>query len=177
MEIHQWLSATKAAEFMVRNIVTLAECDTLSQAASVLLNEQISGAPVANKGGVCVGVLSASDLIGAEEHVAKEQAEIADSTFFNSNLALPASVYQERLEAVRDKLAPAAEQQVKRFMTSDVVSVTGDTPLSTVVQNMVDAHVHRVLVLDEDRQPQGIISTTDILAALLRAARRPSATT
>jgi len=73
-----------------------------------------------------------------------------------------------RLAEVRDKLAPAAEQGVARFMTTDLVSVSQDTPLMKVVRNMVDAHVHRVLVLDDDGNLEGIISTTDVLAALMR---------
>jgi CBS domain-containing protein len=53
-------------------------------------------------------------------------------------------------------------------MTPDVVSVTPETSVLKVIQNMVNAHVHRVVVLDEERRLQGIISTMDVLAALLR---------
>ena len=53
-------------------------------------------------------------------------------------------------------------------MTTDQVSVSEDTPLATVVQYMVDAHIHRVLVVGAENQLLGIISTTDVLAALLR---------
>jgi len=56
-------------------------------------------------------------------------------------------------------------------MTRDVVFVTEDTPLSVVIRQMVSAHVHRILVLDAGRHLKGIISTMDVLAALLRADR------
>ena len=125
--------------------------------------------PVVTSTGVCVGVLSTVDILTAAETVADEQQRFAESDFFNSNLALPASVVASRLEEVRDKLAPAAEQPIEQFMTSDLVSVGKDTPLVTVVEKIVDAHIHRVIVLDTDQQLLGIISTTDILAALLRA--------
>jgi CBS-domain-containing membrane protein len=36
---------------------------------------------------------------------------------------------------------------------------------------MVDAHIHRVVVLDDRKRLRGIVSTTDVLAALRRAAR------
>jgi CBS-domain-containing membrane protein len=55
-------------------------------------------------------------------------------------------------------------------MTTDLVSVGESTPLDSVVKRLVSAHIHRVLVLDDDRRLKGIISTTDVLAALLRAA-------
>jgi CBS-domain-containing membrane protein len=33
---------------------------------------------------------------------------------------------------------------------------------------MLDAHIHRILVVDHDGKPVGIVSSTDILAALAR---------
>jgi CBS domain-containing protein len=169
MDIGAWLGTTRASDLMVRSVVTLKPADTLAHAAAVMLHEQISGAPVIDREGVCVGVLSASGILGAEDKVAQEQRKVAESSFWNSNLALPMSVYADKLEEVREKIAPAAGQPVERFMTSDLVSVTADTPLRVVVESMVNAHVHRVVVLDADRRLRGIISTTDVLAALLRS--------
>ena len=50
-------------------------------------------------------------------------------------------------------------------MTTDIVSVEPQTPLAEVARRMVDAHIHRVFVLDQGR-PVGVITSTDILAAL-----------
>jgi CBS domain-containing protein len=60
--------------------------------------------------------------------------------------------------------APADE--VRHFMTADPVMVGPDTPLRIVARLMIDAHVHRVIVADEARRPIGIVSGTDILAAV-----------
>jgi len=168
MDLRDWLEKTTATEIMIRDVVTLVSGDMVAQAAGIFLREQISGAPVIDQNGVCLGVLSASDIIGAEGKVADEARKIAESSFWNSNLALPASIYAEKLADLRDKIAPAAEQPVERFMTTDQVSVSEDTPLATVVQYMVDAHIHRILVVGAENRLLGIISTTDVLAALLR---------
>lgn len=168
MDIRDWLDHTTAADVTFRDVVTLTPHHTVAQAADVLLREQISGAPVVDASGVCIGVLSASDIIAAEGKVAKERRKVADSSFWNSNLALPASIYAEKLAQVRDRIAPAAEQPVERFMTTDLVSVHEETSLATILQHMIDAHIHRVLVLDAKKRLQGIVSTTDVLAALLR---------
>jgi CBS domain containing-hemolysin-like protein len=53
-----------------------------------------------------------------------------------------------------------------RYMTTDVVSVEPQMPLAELARMMIDAHIHRVFVLDEQRRPVGVISSTDILAAL-----------
>jgi len=169
MEIHDWMTNTKAADVMVRKVVTLQPDDLLADAAAVLLHNQISGAPVLDEFGACQGILSVSDVIHAEEEVAEEAQEFANSSFWNSNLALPPSVYAEKLKDLRDKTAPPASRPVSRFMTSNLVTVEEDTSLETVVQYMVDAHVHRVLVVNEGRCLRGLISMTDVLAALMRA--------
>jgi CBS domain-containing protein len=137
----------------------------------VLLDEQITGAPVVDEGGECLGVLSASDIARAEATVVQERRTLAESSFWSSSLVLPSSVYEQKLSEVRDKITPAAEQPIRRFMTTDLVAVREDTPLRKVVADMIDAHVHRVLVLDANQRLAGIISTTDVLSALLRVSR------
>jgi predicted transcriptional regulator len=168
MRVQKWLQETRADEVMVTEVITLSPNNVLAQAASVFLREQITGAPVISSDGKCVGVLSVTDLVSAETKTARERQKIAASSLFTSSLALPMSVYEEKLAEVRDKIAPAAEQPVSRFMTSDLVSVRGDTPIAQVIQAMVDAHLHRLVVVDENQRLLGLISTMDILAALLR---------
>jgi CBS-domain-containing membrane protein len=57
-------------------------------------------------------------------------------------------------------------EEVHQFMTSDVVSVPPSTGLVALARKMLDAHIHRIIVVDEDGRPVGVVSTTDILAAI-----------
>jgi CBS domain-containing protein len=143
----------------------------MAHAAAVFLREQITGAPVVDKNGVCVGVCSANDLVHAEDAVSREREKVAGSSLWNSSLALPVAVYEHKLAEIRDKIAPAAEQPVERFMTTNLVTVRELEPVKTIVTAMVEAHIHRVLVVDESKRLLGIVSTIDILATLLRAGR------
>ena len=61
---------------------------------------------------------------------------------------------------------------VQRYMTADVVTVGPQTPLPELARTMIDAHIHRVIVVDGQRRPIGIVSSTDILAALAYADSR-----
>jgi CBS-domain-containing membrane protein len=70
---------------------------------------------------------------------------------------------------VRDKIGPAAEQPIERFMTTNLVTARGHDPIEKVVRYIVDAHIHRVLVVDKAGKLEGLITTTDLLAAILRA--------
>jgi CBS-domain-containing membrane protein len=65
------------------------------------------------------------------------------------------------------ELLPA--DAVKKFMTADVVTVSPSAPVQELARKIVDARVHRVVVVDEMRMPLGIVTTTDIVAALARA--------
>jgi CBS domain-containing protein len=58
--------------------------------------------------------------------------------------------------------------EVWRYMTPDPALVTADVTVPALARLMVDAHLHRVVVVDGERRPIGIISTMDLLAALGR---------
>ena len=58
------------------------------------------------------------------------------------------------------------------IMMRDPVLIAVGTPIGEVVRMMLDAHIHRVVVVDESRRPIGIVSSTDILAAVYNAARQ-----
>ena len=59
-------------------------------------------------------------------------------------------------------------RKVEEIMTTDLISVTGDTPLDEVVGLMERRRIKRVPVLDGDVLV-GIVSRLDLLRALLRA--------
>jgi CBS domain-containing protein len=60
----------------------------------------------------------------------------------------------------------SADDEVRHLMTADPVMIGPDTSLRIVARVMIDAHVHRVIVVDEGQRPIGIVSGTDILAAV-----------
>ena len=169
MRIGEWLNSP-SGEMVVTRVITLKPTDSLAHAASEFLRNQISGAPVVEDDGKCVGVLSVTDVIAAAQQVATEHATTIDQFFARSDLVLPASVYEAELTKVRDQLSPAAEQPVRKFMVTDLVTVETSDPIQKVVRSFVDAHVHRILVTDPAGKLRGIISTIDVIAALLRAA-------
>jgi CBS domain-containing protein len=59
--------------------------------------------------------------------------------------------------------------EVRNYMTADPVTVPKDTPIRVLARQMIDAHIHRVIVVDEGKRPIGIVSSTDVLAAVAYA--------
>jgi predicted transcriptional regulator len=144
-------------------------------AVNVFLRDQISGAPVVDERGVCMGVLSASDIVKLEDKratTAPDQQPGPQSQCPRFDTWNAGAQWWLDAQRIGKELQPILEQSVTGYMTRDVVSVTEDTPIGVVIRSMVDAHLHRVIVLDSARRPVGIVSTIDILAAALRAGRR-----
>lgn len=56
--------------------------------------------------------------------------------------------------------------QVRQSMTRDPVVAATSTPIRDLARMMIDAHIHRVIVVDETKRPIGVISSTNLLAAL-----------
>lgn len=63
----------------------------------------------------------------------------------------------------------SVEGMVSDFMTADPVTASPETTIARLAQMMVDAHVHRLIIVDAQRRPLGIVSTTDVVAAVARA--------
>jgi len=130
------LLALTAADLMIRDVVVIPVETSMRTAAHVLAKNQISGAPVVNAEGHCVGVLSIAD-------------------FFRGTV-------NENLE-----MNPA--DQVGEHVTTDLVAVDPTTPIRQLTKMMLDADIHRVIVVDDQRRPIGIVSSTDVLAAITSA--------
>jgi CBS domain-containing protein len=153
------LLALTAADLMSRNVVTVPEAMSLQGAARMLSRSQITGAPVVNAEGRCVGVLSATDFVSWAERAGDgpKPGRASPGCFHSS------------WEITDFEALPTDE--VRQYMTPDPVTVPPDTPIGALSRVMVDAHIHRVIVLGEQGQPVGVISSMDILAAVAARAR------
>jgi CBS domain-containing protein len=148
--------ALTAGDLMTRDVVVVPEDMSLRTAAHLLAEAAISGAPVVDAEGRCVGVLSATDFVRwAEEAPAVPR-----------RLAVAVPVYSE-WEIMDVDLLPTEE--VRTFMTADPVTVPPSTGLGTLARHMINAHIHRVIVVDKNQVPIGVVSSTDILSAVAYA--------
>ena len=143
-----------AADLMTHDLICLPQEMSMKQAARLLLQNRISGAPVVDDEGQCVGVISATDFITL--------------TKMNGDRNQPC-VGNTDWEVVEVEQLP--EDEIGQFMTSDPVMVAPSTAIGKLAGQMVDAHIHRTIVVDRDNRPIGIVTSTDLLAALAHADR------
>ncbi len=151
---HDLLDLT-AADLMSRDVTAIPENMSLKGAARLLRNARISGAPVVDAAGRCIGVLSAADFLRRAEREDRPVGEPCSGRGLHSEW-----------EVIELEAVPA--DAVRAFMSPDPVTVAPEVSICKLARMMLDAHIHRVIVVDADNRPVGIVSSTDIFAAIAR---------
>jgi CBS domain-containing protein len=151
--------ALTASDLMSREVVAIPRDMSLRAAAHLLREARITGAPVVDGDGRCIGVLSTSDFIKWIEQSRRIcEPRVAENCFADWQVV--------DLEAL-----PA--YTVAEHMTGDPVTVPPLVSITDLARQMLDAHIHRIIVVDQQRRPIGVVSSTDILAAVAAANRSP----
>ncbi len=133
------LLTLKIKDVMTRQVVCVGKDQTLSEAARLFVERRISGAPVVDDEGRCVGVLSATDYVHRERLLREDWSNDANA------------------------------ERVHQRMSAGARSVQAEQTLLTAARLMCEAHVHRLPVLDTDGKPVGLITSMDVAAALVNA--------
>jgi len=151
-----------AADLMNPRVLTVRQDLTVRELANVLVENEISGAPVEDRSGKLVGVVSLTDIAAAFAEDEDEEEEGERGDFFLSEWEDDGMTREEIEELGLDE----AELTVAEIMTPEVFTVREDTPVSEIAEAMIQNHVHRIIVTREDRVV-GIISTSDLLGLLV----------
>jgi len=145
-----------ATDLMSASVVMVPEEMSLQGAAHLLAQSQVTGAPVVNNEGRCVGVLSATDFVNwVDKGKPGASAQEVGSSFWAAWHIFDPT--QLPVDAVHN------------YMTRDPVIVGPNTSIGALARMMIDAHIHRVIVADYKGKPAGIVSSTDVLAAVAHA--------
>jgi CBS domain-containing protein len=115
--------------------------------ARKFVEHDVVAAPVTDDDGRCVGFFSAADFLRRELRARQE-------------LASPDS--EPSTEVAKQTL-------VGRFMSDRVHSILPGDSLLDAAKAMCEHHLHRMPVVDDGGHLVGIISTMDIVAALINA--------
>jgi CBS domain-containing protein len=200
--INKPLDDLTAGDLMNPDVLRLPEEMSLRDAARLLLQNQIGGAPVVDAEGACVGVFSSIDFLRLSEmridatrptspplpitclfqrkHSTSDGKQVTLCTLPPG--VCPVQVKQEEPDG--EKLIVCGKPHcalvgwqmvgvenlptdaVRQFMTPDPVTAPHTTSIRVLARMMIDAHIHRVIVVDAERKPTGVVSSTDLLAAL-----------
>lgn len=154
------MQTLKARDLMTTDVKSVSEAHTVQELKQRLLEWGISGVPVTGSDGRPVGVGSLTDIAGIGT---EGGATIPD----RSNPDYYLRGWEDRLSPQDlDRLRIEDEDLLVRdIMTRTIYDVSSMAPMAEVLEVMLSAHVHRVLVT-EDEAVVGIISTFDVLQHL-----------
>ena len=141
-----------AIDIMTKDPITVSPQMTCEEVAETFIENKISGAPVVDKEGNLVGVISMIDVL-----MASEGFDSINLGYFEQGISdvLDTEGFQYDLVTVGF---------ASDFMNTTVHSVLPNTPIEEVAKMMYDQHIHRIIIVDEKtNKPVGIVSTFDLL--------------
>ncbi|MBX7168396.1 MAG: CBS domain-containing protein [Pirellulales bacterium] len=151
------LQELQVQDAMSRAVVEVEASACLAEAARTLVAHEITGAPAVNEQRRCVGILSAFDFV--RYHADR----CAEST------TLLAGVPHDVQSSGALQSKPHAGDVVSEYMSPAVQTIAPEASLLQAAREMCATHVHRLPVLDAGGRPLGMITSLDIVAALVNA--------
>lgn len=131
--------ALLAQDLMTSPVTWLSSDSTLLEAWTVMKRKGIHHLPVTSMHGTLVGLVSDRDL-------------------------LP---YAHELESSRSS-GPSIGHTLAQVMSNRILSATPATELREIARIMLDEYVSAIPIVDSSRHPVGILTTSDILYAIVR---------
>ncbi len=150
-----------AKDLMTSDVLTAREDMTVSDLATFLSENEITGAPVENRDGEVVGVVSVVDIARADSEKTDRSAwdAVGSDTYHHD--------WDRRLDdGIRVTRLRDDRVLVRDIMNTSVHSIGEDAAVTKIVEKMLQYHLHRLLVV-EDGRLVGLVSTSDLLGLLL----------
>jgi CBS-domain-containing membrane protein len=151
------LQSLRVADVMSRQVVQLYAHQTMGQAAAVFAEHGISGAPVLDDQGRCVGILSTADFVCRGTPGEAASITAGQTTVTRQGPNGPWEIRDVSPECVSAHMAPAVQ------------GIAAHTSLVEAGRIMCAQHIHRLPVLDDQGRPQGMVTSLDIVAAVVKA--------
>ena len=144
----------RVEQVMATDVIAIREDSSMYQAAKVMRDCGITGAPVVDNFGRCVGVVSASDFV---------ESKIEESCGCVTHVATS----YDRSGLTRTEVLD--NDCVRAHMSPKVQSIREHRSIVDAGRLMCEEHVHRLLVIDRQGRPVGIITSLDLVSALVHA--------
>lgn len=155
-----------ASDLMNPEVLTVRDDMNVQELARFLVENEITGAPVVDRSGKLVGVVSVVDIATVASESSAVETDRSNPDYYERGFE--DSLTNEEAEEIEDIRTEVDNGQliVEDIMTPTVYSVSEDATVSEIASMMLKGHLHRVLVTREDKAV-GIISTSDLLGLLI----------
>ena len=149
-----------ASDVMTTNPLSLNAHSTVQEAAAFFTDKCFSAAPVIDRAGRPVGVVSRADVVRHLAQGSVGAVSISDFEEFRRRMCT------EGVDHHGFQVAAVDQTEVGDIMTPIVFVVTPDATIDRIVQMLIKHKVHRLFVADALGVLVGVISTLDVLRHL-----------
>lgn len=156
----------KIQDAMQKDVVTFSKVTQIGDAAKILRENKISGAPVLDKDENLVGIVSEGDIM-----------RLLEVHSPNLNLILPAPLdlielpirMKHEYDEIAEGIKKAALILVQEIMTRKVVTITPEKSISDAAELMDSHDIKRLPVVDDNGKLIGIITRGDLIGAMVKS--------
>ena len=147
-------------EIMDSGLPTVRPDDTVETVIHLLREHDLPGLAVVNEGGRCIGVVTESDLVIADEE--------GDLHLPHMISLFGGVVFLEPLKRFEDRLRKATAASVEDMMSSEPVTIDADAEVQEAAR-LISSSKHNRLPVVEHGRYVGVVSRADVLEALSAA--------
>ncbi|MDI6701416.1 CBS domain-containing protein [Methanothermobacter wolfeii] len=155
----------KVKDAMQSDVITVKRTNSIHEAARVLRENRISGAPVVDDDGKLVGIISEGDIMRLLEVHSPRLNLILPSPL--DLVELPIRMKHEYDEIAKG-IRKAAVMLVEEIMKGKVITVSPEASVSDAAELMDKHDIKRLPVVDEDGNLVGIITRGDVIGAFVK---------
>lgn len=149
------ITGQQVRDVMTFHAVTVMPDDTVKNALDLLIANNVAALPVVDDASRCVGVISASDLLG----LAQERGE--DLEALNAAEGLSRELLIEHLER-----ADFSDIVVKEAMSPTPLVIGPEASLPEAARIMMEYGIHHLAVTEHRNRFLGVLSSLDILRVM-----------
>ena len=139
-------------EVMTQHPICVGGGDSVRTLAHLFDDNNISGVPVVDAQDRLIGVVSKTDIL--HRCLEGPPGNQPGNSYF---ACLREGASEDELQMAE------ALGQVEDLMSADPVTATLEESVTDVAHRMAEERVHRVIVINENRRPIGVVTTLDLL--------------
>jgi CBS domain-containing protein len=148
-----------AKDIMTKDVVTVTPDTSIEELSTLLVSNEISGAPVVSADGVIIGMVTENDLISRNKRL-----HIPTVVSF-----LDAVIYLESSKKFSDDVKRLTATKVGDICSKKIVTITEDTTLTDIATIMSEKNVHLLPVITSGKVV-GIVGKRDVVKAVAQQA-------
>jgi len=145
------------ADIMDADTPTVSPEDTVESVLRTMRENELTGVPVVNSGGRCVGIITEADLV-----MTGEDADLHLPHYFQLFGGL---VFLEPLSHFEERLRKATAALARDLMTEDPVTIEPSATVEEAARTIARKRHNRLPVVEHGRLV-GVVTRVDVLEAL-----------